>query len=207
VLCWSFIDTAPPLCSNHQPPPAIMVATQAALDELDDETLELIISLQLEDAATLEADADTNDPSSVDATVSTIYANELRQYCAIRQFENEETRLAEASAAAVSTVECTSCEDSYPLAEVWQAPCSHHYCSGCLEQLHRASMTDESLYPPRCCRREMPWEDVSAKISNRLAEAFEAKERRTRHARQSADLLFQCGLREVHWGDAHCEGH
>jgi hypothetical protein len=100
-----------------------MATTQAALDELDEETLELVITLQLEDAAALEAGADTNDPGSLDATVSTIYANELRQYRAIRHFENEETRLAEASAAAVATVECTSCEDSYPLAEVWQAPC------------------------------------------------------------------------------------
>jgi hypothetical protein len=152
-----------------------MATTQAALDELDEETLELVITLQLEDAAALKAGADTNDPGSLDATVSTIYANELRQYRAIRHFENEETRLAEASAAAVATVECTSCEDSYPLAEVWQAPCSHHYCAGCLEQLHRASMTDETLYPPRCCRREMPWEDVSAKLNNRLATAFGAK--------------------------------
>jgi hypothetical protein len=152
-----------------------MSTTQAALDELDYETLELIIALQLEDAAELEGEGNNRNPDSDDIAVTKLYADELHQYKAIRQFEDEETKLAEASVAAASRVECTSCEDSYAVAEVWQAPCNHHYCVGCLEQLHRAAMTDEALYPPRCCRLEMPWADVSTKINNCLATAFEAK--------------------------------
>jgi hypothetical protein len=46
-------------------------------------------------------------------------------------------------------------------------------------------MTDEPLYPPRCCRREMPWDDVSLKINNDLATASaEKKEELDMHAGQ-----------------------
>lgn len=158
-----------------------MSATREALEELDDTTLQLVIDLHLEDAALIErqGNEDDNTTSADDIAVSKLYTEELLQYRTVREFEGEETRLAEASAAAVASappdVVCVSCEDSYPSEEVWQAPCSHHYCIGCLEQLHRACMSDETLYPPRCCRNEMPWDDVRQKINGRLANSFQEK--------------------------------
>lgn len=176
-----------------------MAATLAALDELDDATLDLILALQLEDAATIEGQEENGEPSSLNTTAaSKVYTDELLQYRAIRRFEGEETRLAEASAVAAASappnIACVSCEDSYPSEVVWQAPCSHHYCVGCLEQLHRASMTDDALYPPRCCRREMPWEDVRSKINNRLATTFGGKKE---------ELDTHVGLR-TYCSDASC---
>ena len=157
-----------------------MSATRDALEELDDEMLQLVIDCFLEDAALIESEGNNDNTTSADdIAVSKLYTEELLQYRAIRQFEGEETRLAEASAAAVasapSDIVCVSCEDSYPSDEVWQAPCSHRYCVGCLEQLHSACMTDEALYPPRCCRSEMPWDDVRLKINDRLATRFQEK--------------------------------
>lgn len=158
--------------------------------------LQLVIGCYLEDAALLERqgnDEEDNTTSADDITVSKLYTDELLQYQAVRQFEGEETRLAEASAAAVASappdVVCVSCEDSYPSDEVWQAPCSHHYCTECLEQLHRACMTDETLYPPRCCRNEMPWDDVRVKINGRLATRFQEKKKNLTRTSASAPIV------------------
>jgi hypothetical protein len=160
-----------------------MAATQAALDELDeldDATLDLVLSLQLEDAATLVRQHNTGQliPLGL-TTISKIYTDELLQYRTIRQLEGEETKLAEASVIAAfsppPSVMCVSCEDVFPAEDVWQSPCSHRFCVGCLEQLHRASMTDKTLYPPSCCRLEMPWTEVSPKLDADLTAAFEAK--------------------------------
>lgn len=153
-----------------------MAATLAALDELDEATVGLVISLQLQD---LDAIRGENFHTSDPTTATRMYADELLQYQAVRRLEGEETNLAETIATAASgraeTVTCVSCEDRLQLEDGWQAPCSHYYCTGCLEQLHRASMTDEALYPPRCCRQPMPWESARTKINDRLAIAFDLK--------------------------------
>ena len=157
-----------------------MSTTQAVLDELDDETLHLIIALQLEDAASVERQNNDGDLEPSDNTTACrLFADELRQFQEVRRWEGEETKLAETLAAAAFNkapdVECVSCEDHFQSDETLQAPCGHHYCTGCLEQLHHACMTDGSLYPPRCCRQAMSWEDAKTKINAELATEFEGK--------------------------------
>ncbi|KAF5353585.1 hypothetical protein D9758_013793 [Tetrapyrgos nigripes] len=51
-------------------------------------------------------------------------------------------------------VECVSCLDllSPPFL---RAPCNHVYCVGCLEDLVKAALNDESLHPLRCCRQSL----------------------------------------------------
>jgi hypothetical protein len=157
-----------------------MSTTQAVLDELDEETFRLIIALQLEDAASVERQNNDGDLEPSDNTTACrLFAEELRQFQEVRRYEGEETRLAEAIADAAFVkapdAVCVSCEDQVPSLQALHAPCSHCYCKGCLEQLHRACMTDASLYPPRCCRQTMPWEDVKDKIDAQLATEFEGK--------------------------------
>jgi hypothetical protein len=157
-----------------------MTTIQAVLDELDDETLHLVIAVQLEDAALVERQNNDGDLEPSDNTTACqIFADELRQFQEVRRWEGEETRLAETIAAAAFAkpphVACVSCADQFSPDEAFHAPCSHCYCTGCLGQLHRASMTDESLYPPRCCRQTMPWEDVKNKLDAQLATEFEEK--------------------------------
>ena len=53
-----------------------------------------------------------------------------------------------------TTAECISCGDNHHA--VAQCPCSHEYCYACLETLFRSSLTDESLFPPRCCGQPIP---------------------------------------------------
>lgn len=90
----------------------------------------------------------------------------------------QHTRAAEAGVPAfrgIPAFTCISCTNQVTTENVWQAPCQHNYCIDCLEILVRSSMTDESLYPPRCCRRVMPWEDLRDEIGGELVSAFEAK--------------------------------
>lgn len=161
-----------------------MSATQAALDNLDDATLETVMALQLMDLADIfygEDDDDDDDSATSDsvAVAGQAFTEELLQYYAVRRYENEETQLAEASAVAVSggptDVQCAACDDYFSAEKVWKAPCGHRYCVQCLEYLHEASMTDETLYPPRCCQSQMPWDDVRGRIDEGLATTFGKK--------------------------------
>ncbi|KAF7526321.1 hypothetical protein PCG10_004264 [Penicillium crustosum] len=48
---------------------------------------------------------------------------------------------------------CTSCTEEYPLSDIFQTECAHNYCRECILHLFENSLTNESLYPPRCCRQ------------------------------------------------------
>ncbi|KAK4445275.1 putative RING finger protein [Podospora aff. communis PSN243] len=51
-----------------------------------------------------------------------------------------------------TTGTCLACCDEFPLFKgVSCMGCSHHYCPDCIESLFRASITDETLFPPKCC--------------------------------------------------------
>ena len=73
------------------------------------------------------------------------------------------------------TFTCEACGDRFSEAHCWQAPCQHWYCDEDLGQLFRASMIDRALYPPRCCRQAMPFEDVQPFLVPELAQDFAAK--------------------------------
>jgi hypothetical protein len=49
--------------------------------------------------------------------------------------------------------QCTACQENVLFCELARAPCNHEYCRECLRELFRASLTDDSLFPPRCCRQ------------------------------------------------------
>lgn len=49
--------------------------------------------------------------------------------------------------------QCVACGDDAEFFNVARVPCQHEYCRSCLEALFKASITDESLFPPRCCRQ------------------------------------------------------
>jgi hypothetical protein len=48
---------------------------------------------------------------------------------------------------------CVACQEDKKFLEVARVRCGHEYCQDCLIALFEASMTDESLFPPRCCRQ------------------------------------------------------
>ena len=153
---------------------------QAALDELDDATLDLVVALQLEDVAAIKQQDENGQRDSLgDSTVSQMFADELIQYREDRRSQDKDESSAEESTtngcAEQEKIECVSCEDHVLPEEAWAAQCSHHYCVDCLEILHRACLTDLTLYPPKCCDLEMPWDDVKPRLNHDLAATFEGK--------------------------------
>lgn len=54
------------------------------------------------------------------------------------------------------TKRCEACQEDHPVDTITKVCCGHCYCRECLQELFTASMTDESLFPPRCCRQPIP---------------------------------------------------
>ena len=79
--------------------------------------------------------------------------------------------------------ECASCGDHKRAFETFRAPCGHYYCQECLTQLFELATTDETLFPPRCCRQGIPLTLVRLYLSGELVQRFQKKtvEFRTRN--------------------------
>ncbi|KAK5995452.1 hypothetical protein PT974_03859 [Cladobotryum mycophilum] len=72
--------------------------------------------------------------------------------------------------------DCIACGESTPASDMAKCPCSHQYCRKCLTRLFEMSIKDESLFPPRCCKKSIPLEDHRNILSSKLAGEFKAKE-------------------------------
>lgn len=70
---------------------------------------------------------------------------------------------------------CTACDLSKSLFNVCQTPCGHFYCQGCMQTLFELSTTDETLFPPRCCREPIPLETVMTYLDSTVVRMFEEK--------------------------------
>lgn len=71
---------------------------------------------------------------------------------------------------------CIACGDSHDENSVAKAKCRHTYCADCIVGLFTAAMTDESLFPPRCCKKPIPLEDIINYVDNEFATEFRKKE-------------------------------
>lgn len=98
---------------------------------------------------------------------------------------DDDTTVPAESAKEIALFECVSCADRFPIESIWQAPCQHRYCADCLEDLFRLAITDETLYPPRCCKQVMPFADVKLEIPATFAAEFEAAIERLEDKRPS----------------------
>jgi hypothetical protein len=91
-------------------------------------------------------------------------SREPKRRCMIASLLNEEPRH-----------ECAVCTDIVPSTDTIPAPCHHIYCRTCAVRLFQDSMTDESLFPPRCCRKEIPLSLVSGFLGLARTQEFEEK--------------------------------
>jgi hypothetical protein len=69
-------------------------------------------------------------------------------------------------------VTCAACTDKYRVHEAVHAPCSHWYCRECIKKLFVRATTDESLYPPRCCKQAISLDAVKWTLTTEELEAF-----------------------------------
>ncbi|KAL2871417.1 E3 ubiquitin-protein ligase [Aspergillus lucknowensis] len=71
--------------------------------------------------------------------------------------------------------QCCVCYDSSPVCRMIQLKnCSHIYCADCLKTLFLRATKDQSLFPPRCCREEIPLLLVEADMSEHELGEFES---------------------------------
>lgn len=70
---------------------------------------------------------------------------------------------------------CIVCQEHKASAETLEAPCHHSYCRDCLSELFEASTLDESLFPPRCCREDIPLESAVPYLNGDFVSLFEEK--------------------------------
>lgn len=71
---------------------------------------------------------------------------------------------------------CIACGDTLAPGKEVRCDCSHDYCVGCLESLVRAAITDESLFPPRCCKQPIPMQVIETFFTSAFILEFRAKE-------------------------------
>ncbi|KAF6826810.1 IBR finger domain-containing protein [Colletotrichum plurivorum] len=71
---------------------------------------------------------------------------------------------------------CNSCLEKHSSTRVARCPCRHKYCGECLQSLFEAALTDETLFPPRCCGQPIPVDDVRRFLTPKLVGEFRAKE-------------------------------
>ncbi|CAJ2507063.1 Uu.00g082490.m01.CDS01 [Anthostomella pinea] len=72
--------------------------------------------------------------------------------------------------------ECTSCMEPTNISQLIRAPCQHEYCHDCLLTLFRSAMTDETLFPPQCCRQAIPVDQHRQILGLGLVNRFYEKE-------------------------------
>ncbi|KAG8667666.1 hypothetical protein FPOAC1_012499 [Fusarium poae] len=88
-----------------------------------------------------------------------------------------ETPHAPASSLAIVPIadmrQCISCQEDFPDAQTFHAPCSHHWCQPCLVLFIELSLRDESLFPPTCCE-PLPVEPGDF-ISQEIFDKFQEK--------------------------------
>ncbi|KAJ5950269.1 uncharacterized protein N7479_008682 [Penicillium vulpinum] len=71
--------------------------------------------------------------------------------------------------------QCVACGDDTEFFNVARVPCQHEYCRSCLEALFKASITDESLFPPRCCRQPINLNTARIFLKSSLVQLYEQK--------------------------------
>lgn len=77
-----------------------------------------------------------------------------------------------------TTRECIACTDRHIIDNLIRSPaCGHEYCRDCIQSLFTSSLTDESLFPPRCCGQAIPLDSCRTHLTATLTGQFQAKKR------------------------------
>ncbi|KAL1703984.1 hypothetical protein EV121DRAFT_206682 [Schizophyllum commune] len=83
---------------------------------------------------------------------------------------------------------CEGCYDHTWSTECVDAPCGHHFCAECVERLVRSTLTDESLFPLRCCGQSLADAAVDSQIPATLLAHYQAK--RAEYVVSPADRVY-----------------
>ncbi|PVH84534.1 hypothetical protein DL98DRAFT_485129 [Cadophora sp. DSE1049] len=90
--------------------------------------------------------------------------------------EEQSSKWAASRPSKVPKRHCTACRETFSFSELGRAPCTHEYCRTCLQDLFNASMTDDTLLPPRCCRQPItPTTNIRIYLTPSIAHLYSAK--------------------------------
>lgn len=150
------------------------------MDDADDETVLLMLKLQLDDIAEIEQSS-PNNRTEDEQSAFRRYKAELQHHQALRTIETENDTpssppVEPTPAQEVPTFECVVCSERFDADHAWRAPCSHWYCDEHLCELFQLSITDQTLFPPKCCRQEIPFDDVKITLAPELSAEFDSKQ-------------------------------
>ncbi|KAK8127919.1 hypothetical protein PG984_009027 [Apiospora sp. TS-2023a] len=71
--------------------------------------------------------------------------------------------------------ECIACGEMRQSKDLSRAPCKHQYCRDCLRRLFEDSMLDETLFPPRCCKKNLPLDENIKFLPPKVVKTFRKK--------------------------------
>ncbi|KAK3493427.1 hypothetical protein B0T13DRAFT_490167 [Neurospora crassa] len=71
--------------------------------------------------------------------------------------------------------QCVICRDEFRFYRMATFPCQHHMCQGCLVELFTRLLTDQTLFPPRCCREPIALDKARFLLGPELVGKFLAK--------------------------------
>lgn len=89
--------------------------------------------------------------------------------------------------------QCVACQEQTEFVNVARAPCQHEYCHPCLEDLFKASLTDESLFPPRCCQQPINMNIARIFLKSDLIEQYEKKKIKFKTPNRTYCYYSECG--------------
>lgn len=81
-----------------------------------------------------------------------------------------------ASANGIELRHCVACTSDVAFFDTVRCPCSHEYCRNCITELFSAAINDESLFPPRCCKKPIPLGLNQIFLPPKLLGTYKAKE-------------------------------
>ncbi|KAE8391180.1 hypothetical protein BDV23DRAFT_171774 [Aspergillus alliaceus] len=71
---------------------------------------------------------------------------------------------------------CCTCYDTFPSSETIRLECGDIYCTDCLKGFFIRATKDEQLFPPRCCRQNIPVSAIAAKMTTEELHVFASAE-------------------------------
>lgn len=104
--------------------------------------------------------------------------------------------------------QCCVCLDQYHEHKTVHLPCKHCYCNHCLEGLLLRAIKDHTLFPPRCCRINIPSSLIARALSPPMLEEFRATE--VEYYTEDRTYCTGCGKfippKNIFSGKATCDG-
>lgn len=144
--------------------PEVNSTDQVAPADDDDEFIEKLRYIYVDGIDDIERNDDSEACHGSDGDSDVINVPESSAWAASRDKRK-----------AIPTRSCVACTSHKHFADVARAPCGDEYCRECLSRLFQDAMVDETLFPPRCCRVNIPLERNLLFLDAELVQQFREK--------------------------------